>query len=84
VSKILSCACNEEGLSQVVPVLQRAGYKEIPIANCATIYEDYKAGGDFHIDMIFGPLDLRVALIYPSFLDYQNKFYFDKVSRKMI
>jgi N-dimethylarginine dimethylaminohydrolase len=66
-----SCACNEEGLSQVVPVLQRAGYKEIPIANCATIYEDYRAGGDFHIDMIFGPLDLRVALIYPGFLDYQ-------------
>jgi len=66
-----SCACNEEGLKQVIPVLQQAGYKEIPVANCTTIYENFRAGGDFHIDMIFGVLDLRVALIYPGFLDYQ-------------
>ncbi len=66
-----SCACNEEGLAQIVPVLQRAGYKEIPVASCTTTYQDYRAGGDFHIDMIFGVLDLRVALIYPGYLDYQ-------------
>jgi len=66
-----SCACNDEGLAQVIPVLQRAGYSEIPIANCTTIYQDFRAGGEFHPDMFFGVVDLRVALIYPGFLDYQ-------------
>ncbi|MBI4320581.1 MAG: hypothetical protein HY675_18985 [Chloroflexi bacterium] len=67
-----SCACNDEALEQVIPVLQRAGYKHIPIADCTTIYQDFRAGGEFHIDMIFGVLDLRVALIYPGFLDYKT------------
>lgn len=66
-----SCASNEEGLEQVLPVLESSGYKEIPIANCTTVYQDFRAGGDFHIDMIFGVVDHKVALIYPGFLDYQ-------------
>ena len=67
-----SCACNDEGLEQVIPVFQRAGYKEIPVADCTTIYQDFRAGGEFHIDMYFGVLDLRVALIYPAYLDYKT------------
>lgn len=66
-----SVSCNDEALEQILPVLRRAGYKEIPIANCTTVYQDYKAGGEFHPDMFFATLDLRLALIYPAFLDYQ-------------
>jgi len=66
-----SCAANEEGLEQVIPVLQRSGYKHIPIANCTTIYQDFRSGGEFHIDMIFGMVDHKVAVIYPGYLDYQ-------------
>ncbi len=67
-----SCASNDEGLAQIIPILQRAGYKEIPISDSTTIYQDFRAGGEFHLDMIFAVCDLRVALIYPGFLDYKS------------
>ncbi len=66
-----SCSCNDEALEQIMPVLGRSGYKDIPVANCTTIYQDFRAGGEFHPDMFFATLDLRLALVYPAFLDYQ-------------
>jgi N-dimethylarginine dimethylaminohydrolase len=65
-----SCACNEDGLAQVLSVFDRCGVKEAPMANMGTIVNDFEAGGEFHLDMVFAVPDLRVAVIYPGYLDY--------------
>lgn len=65
-----SCSSNEDGLAQVLSVFQRSGVKETPIANCGTVINDFEAGGEFHLDMVFGVADLRVAVVYPGYLDY--------------
>jgi N-dimethylarginine dimethylaminohydrolase len=67
-----SSAANDDGIEQVVSVLHRSGVTEVHIAHGTTIAEDFRSGGDFHLDMIFGTLDLGVALVYPAHLDYQT------------
>lgn len=67
----MSLSCNDEGVEQVIPVMRRCGIKEIPIAHLTTIHEDFESGGEYHLDMIFGVLDNRVALIYPGYLDWR-------------
>lgn len=67
-----SSGANDDGIEQVVSVLHRSGVTEVHIAHATTIGEDFRCGGDFHLDMIFGMVDLGVALIYPAHLDYQT------------
>lgn len=68
----MGSATNQDGLDQVLPVLRRAGYKEIHIAHCTTLHEKFESAGEFHMDMVFGVADLGVALVYPGHLDYQT------------
>ncbi len=79
-----SCACNEDGLAQVLSVFDRCGVKETPIANCTTIIDDFEAGGEFHLDMVFGVADLRVAVVYPGYLDYEIYRWLKKKRFKII
>lgn len=68
----LGCACNQEGLEQITPVLKRCGFKEIHVSHMQTIMDSLESGGEFHIDMVLGVVDLRKAIIYPAGLDYQT------------
>lgn len=63
---------NDDGLEQVLAVLYRSGIKEVLISHHTTLYEDFEAGGEFHMDMVLGVVDLGVAVIYPGYLDYQT------------
>jgi N-dimethylarginine dimethylaminohydrolase len=67
-----SCASNDDGIEQVLSVLYRSGVKEVHIADQSTIFETFGSGGEFHIDMVVGVVDHRVAIIYPAQLDYKT------------
>lgn len=65
-----SNASNLDGLEQVQSVMKRHGVKAMPIAHSTTILDDFDAGGEFHLDMVFGVPDHKVAVVYPGYLDY--------------
>jgi N-dimethylarginine dimethylaminohydrolase len=67
-----SCAGNEEGINQIVPILRRAGVKEMHFAPLQTIMDTFEAGGEFHIDMVAGPVDLGIVLVYPAALPFET------------
>jgi len=67
-----SCAANQEGLDQVLPVMMHAGAKDIHIMNLNTIMNTFESGGEFHVDMVVAPVDHKVALIYPAGLDWDT------------
>ncbi len=69
---MLSTDCNREGAEQVIPVLQRAGYREVHLAHSPGPLYDYheETPGWMHADMWIMPLDARLALIYPPWCDY--------------
>lgn len=70
VATYRSCSSNEDGLQQVGSVMYRHGVREMPVAHTTTIIEDFEAGGEFHLDMVFGVADKRIAIVYPGYLDY--------------
>jgi N-dimethylarginine dimethylaminohydrolase len=65
-----SCASNDDGLEQVLSVFKRSEVKEMPIAHSTTIIDDFEAGGEFHVDMVLGVVDIRKVVVYPGYLDY--------------
>ena len=69
---MLSNSANREGLEQVRFVLERCGVKEMHAARATTIMDSFESGGEFHIDMFFGVIDLRKAVIFPNQLDYET------------
>ncbi len=69
---MLSNSVNREGLDQVRFVLERCGVKELRAARATTIMDSFESGGEFHIDMFFGVIDLRKAIIFPNQLDYET------------
>lgn len=71
---MLSTDCNREGADQVVPILERAGYDKVLIAHSPGPLYDYheEVPGWMHADMWILPLDVRLALIYPPWCDYQT------------
>ena len=71
---MLSTDCNREGADQVIPVLERAGYKKILLAHSpGPLYHyHHEVPGWMHADMWILPLDLRKALIYPPWCGYQT------------
>jgi len=71
---MLSTDCNREGAEQVIPVLERSGYKKVLLANSPGPLYDYheEVPGWMHADMWIMPLDARLALIYPPWCDYQT------------
>ena len=71
---MLSTDCNREGAEQVIPVLERAGYRKVLLARSPGPLYDYheEVPGWMHADMWILPLDARLALIYPPWCDYQT------------
>jgi N-dimethylarginine dimethylaminohydrolase len=67
----LSCASNQEGLEQVLPLLSRVGVKDVHIMQLTTIMESFEAGGEFHVDMVIHPVAERVAIVYPRQLSWE-------------
>jgi N-dimethylarginine dimethylaminohydrolase len=71
---MLSSDCNEDGLDQVMPVLKKCGYREAIIARSPGVlnrfYDDVL--GWIHADMWIAPIDVRLALIYPPWCDFQT------------
>jgi len=71
---MLSTDCNQDGLEQVRPILERSGYKKILIARTPGVlnyfYNDIV--GWIHADMWIAPVDARLALIYPSWCDFET------------
>jgi hypothetical protein len=67
---MLSTDCNREGADQVIPILHRAGYKEVHLAHSpGPIYAYHdEVPGWMHSDMWIVPLDAKLALIYPPSL----------------
>lgn len=69
---MLSNAAHREGLEQVRFVLKRCGVRELHVAHATTLLDTFESGGEFHIDMVFGAIDLRKAIIFPAQLDYET------------
>lgn len=71
---MLSTDCNREGAEQVIPVLERAGYREVHLASSPGPLYHYhdQVPGWMHADMWIMPLDARLAMIYPPWCDYQT------------
>jgi N-dimethylarginine dimethylaminohydrolase len=71
---MLSTDCNRDGAEQVLPILHRAGYKEVLLASSPGPLYSYhdEVPGWMHADMWIMPLDRRLALIYPPWCDYET------------
>ena len=71
---MLSTDCNREGAEQVLPVLERAGYKKILLSHSPGPLGDYheEVPGWMHADMWIMPLDRKLAMIYPPWVNYQT------------
>ncbi|MBI4318567.1 MAG: hypothetical protein HY675_08760 [Chloroflexi bacterium] len=80
----LSCACNQEGLDQVLPVLYRSGVKEVHIMHLPTIMDSFESGGEFHVDMVLAALDDHVVLVWPDNLPWTTYRWLRERSFKII
>jgi N-dimethylarginine dimethylaminohydrolase len=80
----LSCASNQDGLDQVLPVMARAGAKDVHIMRMGTIMDSFDAGGEFHVDMVVAPVDHRVAVVYPGGLDWDTYAWLRERNFKLI
>lgn len=82
---MLSTDCNQDGLDQVTPVLQRAGY-HLWTARCPGPLHDFHPEmiGWMHADMWIAPLDRDLALIYPPWCDYETIRYLRSIGYRLI
>lgn len=70
---MLSTDCNRDGLEQVRPVLERAGYHVWVARSPGPLYEFHpEVPGWMHADMWIAPLDADLALVYPPWCDYET------------
>jgi len=74
-----SVDCNGEGLEQIRPVLERAGYKEIVVGYSPGPYKmpNRDLVGAYHPDMWFLSVGYGVGLIYPAYCDYNTIRWFE-------
>lgn len=70
----LSTDANEDGIAQVTPVLQRAGYQEILIGHAPGVLHHWypQQVAWMHSDMWIAPLDIGLALVQPAFFDFNT------------
>ena len=68
----LSTDANAEGVRQVTPILQQAGYREVWIGHAPGVHHHWypEHVGWMHADMWVAPLDVNLALIYPPAMDF--------------
>lgn len=85
VIAMLSQDCNQEGLDQVIPVLERAGYR-VWIARSPGPLHRYhpEIFGWMHADMWIAPLDRRLALVYPPWCDFETLRYLHSIGYQLI
>ena len=70
---MLSTDVNQEGIDQVRPVLERAGYRLWVARSPGPLYDYHpEVPGWMHSDMWIAPLDARLAIIYPPWCDYET------------
>ncbi|UOY02254.1 dimethylarginine dimethylaminohydrolase family protein [Blastococcus sp. PRF04-17] len=82
---MLSTDANQEGIDQVRPVLERAGYT-VWVARSPGPLHDFhpEVPGWMHSDMWIAPLDTRLALIYPPWCDYETIRYLRSIGYTLI
>ena len=80
----VSCATNQEGLDQVLPVLRSAGVVDVHIMQLQTIMDSFASGGEFHTDMIIHPVAEKLAIIYPGALPWVTYTWLKDLGYKLI
>lgn len=82
---MLSTDCNQEGLSQVQPILERAGYRVWTARSPGPLYEYHpEVIGWMHADMWVAPLDVGLALIYAPWCDFETVRYLRSIGYRLI
>src|SRR6476646_890431 len=83
---MLSTDCNREGADQVIPILHRAGYKEVHLAHSPGPLYAYheEVPGWMQADMWILPLDAKLAMIYPPWCDYETIRRLDAIGYELI
>ncbi|MGH8962985.1 MAG: dimethylarginine dimethylaminohydrolase family protein [Jatrophihabitantaceae bacterium] len=82
---MLSPDCNRDGLEQVRPILERAGYHVWAAHSPGTLHVFHpELIGWIHPDMWIAPLDRHLALIYPPWCDYETIRYLKSIGYTLI
>jgi N-dimethylarginine dimethylaminohydrolase len=82
---MLSTDSNQEGIDQVRPVLERAGYRLWVARSPGPLYHYHpEVPGWMHCDMWIAPLDERLALIYPPWCDFETIRYLRSIGYRLI
>jgi N-dimethylarginine dimethylaminohydrolase len=68
----ISSSMNRDALDQIIPVLHRQGGKEVHVTELPVVLDTLEAAGEFHLDMILAPVDLRKILVYPKNLGWET------------
>ncbi|MBI2303681.1 MAG: hypothetical protein HYU86_02910 [Chloroflexi bacterium] len=82
-----SLRTNLEGIRQVEPIFRYAGVKDLHIAYLpGPLYTRKRAGfcAAYHLDMVFGMVAERLAIIYPGGIDYDTIAYLRHKGIKLI
>ena len=82
---MLSTDCNQDGLDQVRPLLERAGYRVWVARSAGPLHVFHpELIGWIHSDMWIAPLDRDLALIYPPWCDYETIRYLKQIGYELI
>jgi N-dimethylarginine dimethylaminohydrolase len=82
---MLSQDCNQEGLDQVRPVLERAGYHVWVGRSPGPLHHYHpEIFGWMHADMWVAPLDARLALVYPPWCDFETLRYLHSIGYTLL
>src|SRR5947208_3443698 len=82
---MLSTDCNRDGLEQVRPVLERAGYT-VWVGHSPGPLHDFhpEVPGWMHSDMWIAPLDRDLALVYPPWCDFETIRYLRSIGYRLL
>jgi N-dimethylarginine dimethylaminohydrolase len=82
---MLSTDCNQDGLDQVRPILERAGYRVWAARSPGPLHEFHpEVPGWMHADMWLAPLDADLALVYPPWCDFDTIRYLRSIGYRLI
>jgi N-dimethylarginine dimethylaminohydrolase len=82
---MLSTDCNRNGLDQVRPILEAAGYRIWVASSPGPLYEFHpEVPGWMHADMWIAPLDRDLALVYPPWCDFETTRYLQSIGYRLI
>ncbi|MBI4284670.1 MAG: hypothetical protein HY670_02060 [Chloroflexi bacterium] len=71
-------AANQDGINQVLPVLERAGITNVHIVQHGGWLDScqFPMGGTYHISLFSAPLDIGKHLVYPPLLGWETQRWF--------